>query len=193
MPTVSFDETMVVATIDYVSGNGYAFAKNGEPESIFCHVNNGVFRIIARGDLLVPDYDCRTKFIPEPGNRLVIIKAPFDPGQKHEKALVWAPESAYQKAVEFRNRTSTTFVAIAVNFRDNGKFVTGRREELFRGTAIQLRQLNASEKSKIVDHYSTTISDGRKRRTFTYDTVWKKVTGGEEVDCDSPLAEICSH
>jgi hypothetical protein len=191
---ITFDNP-VFATIHYTDNHkGFALARNGGPESIYCPVNSGFFRIIAKGDLLVPDYSCRTTFIPKADSRVVIIKAPRDANQKHEKAAIWAPESAYLKAVAYRNRTSVIYIAIAVNYRDNGRIINNRkRDELFRGTMIRLEGLPADELDKLVEHYSTTIVADGKRRTFTYDTTWKKVVNGEEVECDSPLAELALH
>lgn len=179
------------ATIDYVDRKGFAFARNGEPQSIFCHVNDGVFRIRVQGDLLVPDYTCRTRFIPPVGDQLVIVRETPDINHKHLKARVWAPASAYQKAISFRNKRSVVYIATAINHRDNGRIISNKRSDmLFRGNLVTLEHLPFDERAKLVKHYSTTITVGEKRRTFTYDVIWKKVCDGKETICENPLAQI---
>ncbi len=176
---------VVIATVMAIPTRHYFFAKNGDPNEILCHLNQGGTLQITRGFNLV--VDAAEKQLPAIGGKVVLIRNSDDPfDDNFTLANTWVKFEDWLEKKWVAN-AHATFRAVANDHRTDGQRHSNsdNEVELAKGSLIDIMRSfpRGAASDKLGPSYTTELFG----KSLSCKTLWYKLEAdGTWTECADP-------
>jgi hypothetical protein len=179
------DDVVVATVMKRIPHKGYFFVQNGEPQQIFCHINNGGgLDVTDRGEIL---FSCQELYLPYEGKEIALVRASEETENPlRNKAAMWVPLDHWKRCSSYVERLNSTYRVIAYNHTINDAPAENNNEEATWAEGI-LKDLIKEVRSGRIDINGQTYSTEIGGQIFASHVGWQRQVNGKWVDCPCPL------
>ncbi len=179
----NLDGVVVATVMKRIPHKGYFFVQNGEPQQIFCHINNGGgLDVTDRGEILFSNQEL---YIPYEGKEIALVRASVEiDNPLHKKAAMWVPLDHWKRCSSYVERLNSTYRVVGYNHTVNGEPTSHEDQIMAENT---LRNLIGEIRAGRHDINGKTFVASLGTLVLANNVGWQRQVNGKWVDCPCPL------